>query len=177
MTPRRRHILKPHRLARIVLWATAMLAWLASILTADAAPANRRHIRQRYGFASLDWAERLLRTLALVRAVEITGVSRRPRPQLRNAASAGFRRRIARGAIGRAVAGVGFRKAIKACDLRTRIQRLRAAFADIDAFARRYLVRRVLRRLTKLCAVIPVAPPAHALRALAEPEPCAADSS
>lgn len=177
MTPARRHILKPHRLARIVLWATAMLAWLASILSPGAAPANRRRIRQRYGSAALTWAERLLRTLALARAVEIAGISKLPRPPLRNAAAAGFRRRTARSALGRAVAGVRFRKAIKARDLLTRIQRLRAAFADIDAFARRHLLRRVLRRLTKLFAVIVLAPPAHALRTLAAPAPCAADSS
>ncbi|WP_395646993.1 hypothetical protein [Terricaulis sp.] len=177
MTPRRLPFLKQHRFARIVLWATAMLAWLASMLLTDAAPASRRRIRQRYGFASLAWARRLLRGLAVMRAVELSGIAKKPQASLRNAAPAGFRRRIVRGAIGRAVAGARFRRALKAQDLRTRIQLLRAAFADIDGFARRYLLRRVLRRLTKLCAVIPRAPPAQELRVLAVSEPRAADSS
>jgi hypothetical protein len=177
MNPRRRHFLKPHRIARIVLWAQAMLAWLTTIFLADGAPADRRRIRQRYGFASLDWAERLLRSLAIIRAVEITGVSKRSRPPLRNAAPAGFRRRVARGGIARAIAGVRFRKALKARDPQTRLQLLLAAFADIDAFARRYLVRRVLRRLTKLHAVIPFAPPSAAILSLAAFEPTNADSS
>lgn len=177
MNPRRRHFLKPHRFARLVRWAQAMLAWLALTLFADAAPTHRRHIRQRYGFAQLGWATRLLRSLAILRAIEITGISKRPGPPLRNAARAGFRRRITRGGISRAVAGAHFRKALKARDPQARLQRLLAAFADVDAFARRHLVRRVLRRLTKCHAVIMRAPPAVALLSLAAPEPCAADSS
>src|SRR5689334_933242 len=120
MNQRRRPFLKPLRFARIVRWAQAMLAWLASLLFAEAPPAQRRHMRQRYGFAALDWAERLLRTLALMRAVEIAGIRPRSHPPLRNAAPAGFRRRIAHGAIGRVLAGARFRKAIKARDPQAR---------------------------------------------------------
>lgn len=177
MNQRRRQYLNPHRLARILLWARTMLVWLAAMLLADAKPASRRRIRQRYDFASLDWAERLVRSLAITRAIEIAGVRKRPRPPLRNAAGPGFRRRISRGAIGRAIAGARFRKALKSSDMRTRLHLLLAALADIDAFARRHLFRRVLRRLTKLHAVIMRAPPAEAIRALAAPEPCASDSS
>ncbi|WP_395644994.1 hypothetical protein [Terricaulis sp.] len=177
MNPRRRRLLNPHRLARIILWARTMLAWLASVLFADAKPASRRRIRQRYGFAGLDWAARLVRGLAIIRAAEITGIRPVPRPQLRNAARPGFRRRITRGGIGRALAGARFRKALKARDPQQRLQLLLAAATDIDAFARRYLVRRLLRRLTKVCAVLMRAPPADALSSLAMPAPCAADSS
>lgn len=178
MNPRRRLSLKPHRFARIARWATAMLAWLAVLLFADAAPrTERRRIRQRYGFASLDWAARLVRSLAIIRAVEIAGVLPCTGPPLRDAARAGFHRRVERAAISRAIAGARFRKALKARDPRARLQLLLAALADMDAFARRYLLRRAQRRLTKLHAVIPLAPPAAALRSLAAPEPCAADSS
>lgn len=177
MNPSRRHFLHPHRFARIVRWAQAMLAWLALLLFADAPRVDRRRIRQRAGFASLDWAARLVRTLAILRAAEISGIRKRPRPPLRNAAGAGFRRRITRGAICRAIAGARFRKALKARDPRTRLQLLLTALADIDAFARRYLLPRALRRLTKLHAVIMRAPPADSIFSLTAPEPCRADSS
>ena len=177
MNQRRRPFLKPLRFARIVRWAQAMLAWLALLLFADAPQARRRHIRQRYGFASFDWAERLLRLLAVMRAIEIAGITKLPRPPLRNAARTGFRRRTTRGAIGRTLAGARFRKALKARDPQARLQKLLAAFADIDGFARRYLVRRMLRRLTKLHAVVMFAPPAHEVRSLAIGETITADSS
>jgi hypothetical protein len=166
-----------HRFQRIKRWAQAMLAWLALVLFSETTRIDRRHIRQRYCFATLDWAERLVRALAIIRAVEITGIKQRGRPPLRNAAPAGFRRRVRRSSGMRATVGARFRKAIKARDPRERIQRLIAAFADIDGLARRTLVPRALRRLTKRCAVIMRAPPADAIRALAAPAPCAADSS
>jgi hypothetical protein len=165
-----------HRLARLVAWAQAMLTWLARALLADVAP-SRRHIRQRYPAFSLDWAERIVRALAVTRAVELAGLRKRPRPPLRNAAGRGFRRRVARGAVLRAVAGSRFRKALKHRDAAQRLQRLIAAFADIDAFARRHLVARARRRLTRLHAVIPSAPPSAPCLAQAAPEPRAVNTS
>lgn len=170
-------LITPHRLARLVRWAQAMLAWLALAMFSEAMVVSRRRIRQRFCFASIDWAARLVRKLALVRAVEIAQIRARPRPPLRNAAPAGFRRRIARAGLMRAMAGARFRKALKARDLTERIARLLAALADIDGFARRYLVARARMRLTKLHAVVMFAPPADALVALAAPEPRAADTS
>jgi hypothetical protein len=170
-------LLKPHRFARLVLWAKTMLIWLAVVLFDETAAIDRRRIRQRYRFASLDALERLVRALAVIRAVEITGVSRRPRPPLRNAAPAGFRRRVRRSGLMRATVGSRFRKALKAHDPRARIHRLLAALADIDAFARRYLAPRALRRLTKLHSVVMYAPPAEAVVSLAATEPRAADTS
>ncbi len=169
-------LLKQHRFARITLWARTMLAWLALALFSESARIDRRRIRQRYRFVSLDWIERLVRALAFIRAVEITGITKRRR-FLRNAAPTGFRRRIRLSAGWRATAGSRLRKALKHRDPRQRIQRLLAALADIDAFTRRYLVSRALRRLTKLCAIVLAAPPADALISLAAPSPCADDTS
>ena len=138
---------------------------------------DRRLIKQRYRFATLNWAERLVRSLAIIRAVEITQIEQRPRAPQRNTAPSGFRRRVGRRATMRAVAGARFRKAIKARDQRERIRRLIAALADMDAFARRILVPRALKRLTKLNAIIMRAPPAAAVAALAAPAPRASDSS
>ncbi|MGQ0533700.1 MAG: hypothetical protein ACT4OF_13565, partial [Caulobacteraceae bacterium] len=172
----RTRLLNPHRFAQIVRWAQAMLAWLALVLCSETARIDRRHIRQRYRFVSLDWIERLIGALVLIRTVEITGIEKQPR-SLRNAAPTGFRRRIKRAGRRRATLGSRLRKALKHRDPRERIRRLMAALADIDAFARRYLVPRALRRLTKLYAIVMTAPPADAVHCLAARSVCFADSS
>ena len=167
----------PHRIARLMAWLRAILAWAASVLFADVAH-SRRHIRQRYGFLSLDPIARLVRDLAIVRAAELTHLRTRPRFRgVRNAAAQGFRRPTARGAWKRAIAGSRLRNALKHRDPAQRIQRLLAAIADIDAFARRYLAPRAKGRLTRLFPVLLFAPSAAPLVSRAAPEPCAANTS
>ncbi len=153
-----------------------MLAWVALILCSPDAYAGRRRIRQRYRFLSLGRIESLVHALIVIRTVDITRIEQR-RPPVRNAAPAGFRRRINRAARMRATIGARLRKALKHRDTSERIRRLLAALADIDGFARRYLVPRALRRLTKLLAIVMSAPPADAIASLTPRPPCAADSS
>ena len=167
--------LSQHRRDRLIAWALATLVWIASVLFTERAPA-RRHIRQRYGLFSLRSLTRLVLTLAIARAVELTQIRPRSR-QLRNAAPPGFRRRTRPRALIRAIAGARLRKALKRGDLTQRIQFLIAALSDIDAFTRRYLVPRALRRLTKLCAVIAIAPRTDAILGAPAPSPALADSS
>jgi hypothetical protein len=167
--------LSPHRTARLVAWALAMLAWVAGVLFGEGAP-HRRRLRQRGRFFSLDSLARFTCRLALVRATEITGI--RPRLRvIRNAAPAGFRRRTAPRALERACIGARLRRATKRGDLAARIRFLTAALSDINAFARRYLVPRALRRLSKLCAIVPIAPAADAILGAPAPSPALADSS
>lgn len=181
MNPRPRFSINRHRRARIALWAQAMLAWLTAAMFSE--PKRRRYgvfrrrIRQRYRFASLGWAERLIRALAIARAIEIAGVAPRPARQLRNGAPPSARRRVMRAALLRAVVGGRFRRALKHRDLYERLRRLRAALADIDGLARRYLVARALNGLAKLYAIVIALPFAQALATLAAPAPAAADSS
>ena len=167
--------LQPHRLARLTAWALAMLAWVAHALFGDGV-ASRRRLRQRGWFFSLDRLARLTCKLALIRAVEIAGLRSRHRV-VRNAAPAGFRRRVAPRAIVRACIGARLRKAAKRGDLAARIRFLAAALADIDAFARRYLLAPARRRLSKLCAVVLIAPSAATIAAPPAFAPAAADSS
>ncbi len=169
-------ILKPHRFARIAFWARTALVWVALILSSPDAYAGRRRIRQRYRLLSLGCMASLVQALILIRAVEITKIAQRARP-MRNAAPAGFRRRINRPSRMRATLGARLRKALKHRDKSERIRLLLAALADIDGFARRYLVPRALRRLTKLFAIVMSAPPADAVASLTSRTPCAADSS
>lgn len=167
---------KSHRIARITIWARAMLAWLALIMFSPEAGGVRRHIRQRYRFVSLHKLERLICALVLIRSVEIAQPRRRPR-QVRNAAAPSFRRRVRRGGLLRATFGSRLRASLRHRDPRERIARLIAAAADIDACARRYLVPRAVRGLTRLCAVILIAPQASALAGEIGAPPKAADSS
>lgn len=167
--------LSQHRTARLVTWALAMFAWVAYALFGEGAP-HRRRLRQRGRFFSLDRLARFTCRLALIRAVEIAGI--RPRRRIiRNAAPAGFRRRIQPRALVRACIGARLRKAVKRGDLAARIRFLADALGDIDAFARRYLLPRALRGLTRLCAIVPVAPSAAAILGPPVLAPALADSS
>lgn len=168
-------IINPHRFARLIAWAQAMLAWVALALFSNTS-VNRRYIRQRYRFLSLGRLERFVRAAAIVRAMEITRMSA-GRRAARNTAPSGFRRRIVRGAMMRAIAGSRFRKAIKHRDLRERLLRLAAALGDIDAFARRYLVPVAKRRLTRIAPVIMVAPAARHLMSGPAPSPLVINTS
>lgn len=170
-------LLNPNRKARLISWALAMLNWIALVLC-DTAFAGRRRVRQRYRFISLVRLEKLLGALAVTRAAEMAGRLRRPSRSVRNAAPAGFGRRIKRPALMRATLGSCFRKALRAPTLRERIARLIAAFSDLDAFTRRYLLPRALKRLTKLCAIIMRAPPAQSIASIIAPlAPVSADTS
>ena len=152
-----------------------MLTWVAGVVFGEGL-AGRRRLRQRGRFLSLDRLARLTCRLALIRAVEITGVRARRRT-VRNTAPAGFRRRIAPRALRRACLGARLRKALNRGDLKTRIEVLTAALTDIDAFARRYLVARARRGLTRLCAVVLIAPAADVLLSAPASAPACADSS
>jgi len=169
------HSLKPHRVARIALWARTMLLWIALLLTSGLMRVNRRHVRQRCGFVSLTRMEVLIRALAMIRVGRFIP-KRRARVQ-RSAAPSGFVRRVRRGGMMRASAGSRFRKALRSRDLLQRIHLLVSALADIDAFARRYLLARAVRGLTRICPVLLFAPPADAARSLAGSTPLAQDSS
>jgi hypothetical protein len=169
-------LLNPNRIARLVSWAVAMLSWIALALC-GARFTSRRHVRQRYGFVSLAWLTKLLGALAMIRAAEMAPVRPPPSRTMRNAAPAGFRRRINRPGQMRAILGSRLRKALAAPTAHGRICRLIAAFRDLDGFARRYLLPRALKRLTKLHAVLMVAPAADPVRTLSAPPLASADTS
>lgn len=154
--------LNPRSTARIVLWARAMLSWLALVLFGTPMCISPRLIRQRQAYFSLDWAARLVRALAIVRAVEIAALPPRRGSPAYDGAPPGFARPVARGATLRAIAGSRFRRALKHRDPAQRLQCLLAALGDIDALARRYLVPRGRRGLARLRPVLMRAPPSTA---------------
>lgn len=166
-------LLNPNRIARLISWAVAMLSW---IVLCGERFTSRRHVRQRYRFVSLTWLTKLLCALAMIRAAEMAP-QRTPSRKIRNAAPPGFRRRINRPGVNRAILGSRLRKALAAPTAHGRIGRLIAAFRDLDGFARRYLLPRAIRRLTKLHAIVMRAPPMDAVRTLSTPALAAADTS
>lgn len=152
--------------------------WAAlALFSVMPARSNRRHMRQRYGFLSLDFIERLVRALILVRAVEFARVCGAGRKTYRDASPAGFHCPARRCGLMRASLGSRFRAAFRCRDLHERILLLLSAIAHIDGFARRYLVKRVLRRLTRRRGFLIVAPPPRMLFGVDDSAPCAADSS
>lgn len=169
-------LLNPNCIARLVSWAVAMLSWIALALCGERFT-SRRHVRQRYGFISLAWLTKLLGALAMIRAAEMAPARPPPSRTIRNAAPTGFRRRINRTIPTRAILGSRLRKALAAPTAHDRIERLIAAFRDLDGFARHYLLPRALKRLTKLHAVIMLAPAADPVRALNAPALTSADTS
>lgn len=127
-----------------------MLLWLRSVLT-SAHIMSRRHIRQRGGFFTLDRLARLIANLIVIRAAEIAG-NRGPRKRLFRERGVDLKRRHFR----RSVIGLRLRRALKHRDFDTRIAILIRTLHDIDSMAAR-LARRMMRRVTKLWAILPCA--------------------
>ena len=170
--------LTPHRFARLLAWAHAVLAWVGAVLFGVGATPDLRRLRRRRRLLTLDPVEQAVRWLVICRTVDLAHLQERPGAQtLHDGIAGGFRRRVERGGILRTIAGSRFRKALKHRDPAQRLQRLLAALADIDAFARRYLVPRALRRLTRLFPVLACAPPPVAPTACAVPEVRAVNTS
>ncbi len=169
-------LLTPLRRDRYVTWARLMLLWVSAALF-GAVRFNRRHIKQRYGLLWLGDLERMVCNLTLIRAVELARVPLDDRRRhVRRFARPGFRRpRI--NDCERVIFGSRLRRHLRCADSYTRIARMLDALADLDAFTRRYFLKRIQRKLTKLCPVVAVRPPAHGFASATAPAPLAADSS
>ena len=157
-----------HRLARLIRWGEAVLAWLAAILITDAQPKPRHGPR----CAMLDLMPRFIECLLVLRASNLVF----PRPPARHTtrprnAPPGFTRRApTRTQTLRAAVGLSMRRRLRPRDLCARFAIWFEALRNLDAFAAP-LVRRARRRLTRLSALIPVRPPHQTARSLAAPIP------
>jgi hypothetical protein len=153
-----------HRLARLIRWGEAVLAWLAAILITDAQPKRRHGAR----CAMLDLMPRFIECLLVLRASNLVF----PRPFARRTtrplhAPAGFARRApTRTQTLRAAIGLAMRRRLRPRDLCARFAVWFEALRNLDAFAAP-LVRRARRRLTRLSALIPVRPPHVTARSIA----------
>lgn len=163
--------LSEHRLTRLIAWGRAMLAWLAAMLTSDIVATRRRLHR----FAMLEHLPRFIECLLVIRACALVFPRKRPRATARPGnAPAGFaRRRLSGPQVLRAAIGLAMRRRLRPRGLSARLAIWFEALRDLDAFAAP-IVRRAKRRLTRLCAIVPVRPPQRAVcsvAALAAPLP------
>jgi hypothetical protein len=142
MQIQKRHLSR-HRRQRLVLWALAMLTWIASVFAGKAI--SLRHAHQR-GDISLDWITRMVMQLAIIRAGELARLRRR-RPTFFKRGRDLRRRHLLRSVIGSRL-----RRKLKHKDLATRIAILIAALRDLDSIARP-LAQRMRRGLARLWAI------------------------
>jgi len=177
MTPIRSTPITKHRLARLIAWALAMLAWIGAMLFADtSARPNRRHIRRRYSQLSLQPMARMVARLIFLRATQLIPMPALRRRSIRVSAAPGFRKRVQPRQLVRSAIGAAVRKSLRHRDLRTRLAILLNALANIDALAAK-LTRRLRRRFTRLAALTVACPPHDSVRWIAMPAPAFADSS
>ena len=178
MNTSRSTLCSEHRLARYLAWARLALAWIAMMLLSGETPrARRRIVRRRYCLLDPGVMTRLVRNLVIIRAAQLSR-RRRRRPNLLDSTPADFTRRTRVDAAWlRRVGGSRLRRSLTSeGGVAARISRLLAALSQIDALARR-LGRRLRRGLTRLRPIVMTRVPQDACTSLAEPAPCAADSS
>jgi hypothetical protein len=160
-TPRRPY-LAPHRRQRLILWALAMLTWIASVL-ASIAP-TRRHLSQR-GAMSIHRLARMVKQLVLLRAADIAGMKRKTRPPLLFKQGRDMRRRH----IMRSMVGSRLRRALDHRDPVARIAILIDALTHLDAWAARF-AKHISCGFARLWSIAP-APMTDAVLLLGPPAP------
>jgi hypothetical protein len=138
----KRHLTR-HRRQRLVLWALAMLTWIASVFAGKAIAT--RHAQQR-GDVSLEWIARMVMHLVVIRAGELARLRRRRFTFFKHG------RDLRRRHLLRSVIGSRLRRKLAHKDIAARIAMLIAALRDLDAIARP-LAQRMRRRLTRLWSI------------------------
>lgn len=170
-----RHTLRSneHRLARLVAWTAAVLAWL--ILGAPAFTTAQRRRRARLAHVSAERFAHLVRDLIIIRAAQLMSAPlHRRRPDF---TPAGFARRRTTHAPRRAIAGVWLRRRLKVRGGFTdKLVHLLGVLRDYRALGAQLAARR-RKRLTRRTPIIMTRPAAHCVRSLAHPAILAADSS
>lgn len=151
---------------RLVLWALAMLSWIAAVLFAGRR-VDVRQLRRRYNRASIEGLTRITLHLVVIRASEL-GRWRRRRPLLW---SRGRDMRVRH--LIRSLVGSKLRRALKRERLSERIEALRYVLRHLDVFAR-YLARRRLTRLRPIKPATTVALDSAFARAIARAQATAA---
>ena len=148
----RRFLTTTHQRQRLVLWALAMLSWIAAVLFAGK-EITHRQLRQRYKRVSLESLTRMTIHLIVIRATELGRWPRR-KPRFW---SRGCDLRVRH--LMRSLVGSKLRRALKSKQPEERIEALKYVLHHLDVFAR-YVAR---RRLTRLRPIKPTPAPAITL--------------
>lgn len=164
---KRKPLLTRHRRQRYILWALAMLQWIAAVISGTTIGARQMHQR---GDISLAGLTRMVLQLAVIRAAELA------RPRSRTATFFKRGRDLRRRHLLRSVIGSRLRRSLKHRTLGVRVARLIAVLRDLDSFAHA-LAKRFRRRLTRLWPVMAIPARADVIHGPPAPSPALADSS
>jgi len=156
-----------HRRQRLVLWALAMLSWIAAVLFAGK-HLTARQLRQRHRRVSIDGLARLITQLIIVRAGELGRWRRHGRLRFWRRGCDLRRRHYIRSLLGSRL-----RRALNHKNLAARLAQLIHVLRHLDVFARQ-LSR---RRLTRLWSIAPAPTPAAPIFGAPAPAPALSDSS
>ena len=169
MKTSRRPYLTQHRRRRLVLWALAMLAWIASLLAGH--KPTWRQLRQRHRRMSIHGLAMLVKQLILLRAADIAGLKRKRRPLF-------FKhgRDLRRRHFMRSILGSRLRRALNHRDPIARIAVLIDALTHLDAWAARF-AKRLRCGFGRLWSIAPAPVPADAILGPPASPPACADSS
>lgn len=164
---------KINRLSRLIIWAQAILIWAAAVFLGESL-INRRHIRQRYGALNIAKLAHLVRNLMIIRAAHF--LRRRNVAPRRYFAPPGFRQRHRAFPL-RAIAGSRLRRFLTQGNCATRITRFVQIVRNLDAFVRKFLVRRAQAGINRQSPIVMVQPARDRVHSLAAQAPLLADSS
>ena len=162
----KRHLTR-HRRQRYVLWALAMLAWIASVFAGSRITSRQAHQR---GDISLQGLTRMVMELVVIRAGEVARIRRR------NLAFFKRGRDLRRSHLLRSVIGSRLRRTLKRRDIAAHIANLIAVLRDLDAFARP-VAQRLRRGLTRLFPITRIAPSFDTILGPPAPTPALTDTS
>lgn len=151
-----RPTLTAHQRQRILLWALAMLSWIAAVLFSGAMP-SLRQLRQRRN-VTLGRLKRMTVQLLIIRAGELTRwpMRRRRRHYVRRG------RDIRRSHLFRRMLGAKLRRVFKARTTRARIAALTHILRNLESYAR-LVARRLTRGLRRLWPILAARTPAAPL--------------
>ncbi len=161
--------LTQHRRQRLVLWALALLAWIADIWLAGR-NTSVRHERRRTHHGALHHLRQTIARLVLLRAHDFA----RARSRASSFPHAGRKLRPAH--LKRSYIGGKLRRALKRQNMRDQIAVLLDALTHLDIWAKRYIAR-IKNGLTRLWPRRTSRTRAQAIRIAFAPPPAFADSS
>jgi hypothetical protein len=158
-----------HRLARAAAWAMAVFVWLIAGMPNHTSAGKRHH--KRYAGVRIAQLRAFVRNVVLIRAAQL--VKPLPLHRFRNYAPAGFRRGHACQTL-RRIAGGWLRRRLNCSGS---LVRLLGALRQWRRPGAELARRHRKRRLTRLCPMLIVRPPASLIRSMAALAPAYADSS
>jgi hypothetical protein len=160
--------IRPEHLPRLLAWALLWLLKYAWFLVHGGEEAKRQLARHA----------RLIANLIVIRAAHRFVIDTKRNTHRPPSAPQGFdkRRCVNWSVMRRAIIGCALRRRLKARGNGVRLTALINALLDLDAHAD-HVAKRMTRRLTRLCQLVPARPPADALISHAAPAPLCADTS